>query len=245
MEKGDKGSTMIRMGVSGWMFLLVPAYPGCPGSKAVRRSLLILICFKCYNSLALQSLSCIHKMCTVQFACILGIGLNLMWFSQTCGLNSMSHAIYLIICLLVIYYTKGLTFCFCYLFLYFLLALRSQNQQMDGTRVCYKQLRVWCNFNILLLDSSPRSFIFREVGKLPQIVPKIWRCPHLARCRNQTVQRMKTRKYSFKRGIVTLHFDEKYANLPVLIFEEPWQMCWEWIPSRLLLAMAYHAIAAI
>ena len=33
MEKGDKGSTMIRMGVSGWMFLLVPAYLGCPGSK--------------------------------------------------------------------------------------------------------------------------------------------------------------------------------------------------------------------
>ena len=33
MEKGDKGSTMIRMGVSGWMFLLVPAYPGCPRIK--------------------------------------------------------------------------------------------------------------------------------------------------------------------------------------------------------------------
>ena len=32
---------MIRMGVSGWMFLLVPAYPGCPGSKAVKRSLLL------------------------------------------------------------------------------------------------------------------------------------------------------------------------------------------------------------
>ena len=42
MEKGDKGSTMIRMGVSGWMFLLVPAYPGCPGSKAIKRSLLLL-----------------------------------------------------------------------------------------------------------------------------------------------------------------------------------------------------------
>jgi len=42
MEKDDKGSTMIRMGVSGWMFLVVPAYPGCPGSKAVKRSLLLL-----------------------------------------------------------------------------------------------------------------------------------------------------------------------------------------------------------
>jgi len=43
MEKGDKGSTLIRMGVSGWMFLLVPAYPCCPGSKAVKRSLLLLL----------------------------------------------------------------------------------------------------------------------------------------------------------------------------------------------------------
>jgi len=34
---------MIRMGVSGCMFLLVPAYPGCPGSKAVKRSLLLLL----------------------------------------------------------------------------------------------------------------------------------------------------------------------------------------------------------
>ena len=42
MEKDDKGSTMIRMGVSGCKFLLVPAYPGCPGSKAVKRSLLLL-----------------------------------------------------------------------------------------------------------------------------------------------------------------------------------------------------------
>jgi len=38
MEKDDKGSTLIRIGVSGWEFLLVPAYPGCPGSKAVKRS---------------------------------------------------------------------------------------------------------------------------------------------------------------------------------------------------------------
>ena len=28
---------MIRMGVSGCVFLLVPAYPGCPGPKAVKR----------------------------------------------------------------------------------------------------------------------------------------------------------------------------------------------------------------
>ena len=46
MEKDDKGSTVIRMGVSGWMLLLVPAYPGCPGSKAVKRSLLLLFWYR-------------------------------------------------------------------------------------------------------------------------------------------------------------------------------------------------------
>jgi len=37
MEEDDKGCLMISMGVSGWVFLLVPAYPGCPGPKAVER----------------------------------------------------------------------------------------------------------------------------------------------------------------------------------------------------------------
>ena len=37
MEEVDKERLMIRMGVSGRMFLLVPAYPGSPGQKAVKR----------------------------------------------------------------------------------------------------------------------------------------------------------------------------------------------------------------
>ena len=37
MEEDDKGCPMIRMGVSGWMFLLVRAYPVSPGQKAVKR----------------------------------------------------------------------------------------------------------------------------------------------------------------------------------------------------------------
>ena len=36
MEEVDKGCPMIRMGVSGWVFFLVPAYPGSPGPKAVK-----------------------------------------------------------------------------------------------------------------------------------------------------------------------------------------------------------------
>jgi len=33
MEEVDKGCLMIRMGVSGRMFLLVSAYLGCPGQQ--------------------------------------------------------------------------------------------------------------------------------------------------------------------------------------------------------------------
>ena len=31
------------------MFLLVPAYPGCPGSKAVKRSLLLLLLYSIFR----------------------------------------------------------------------------------------------------------------------------------------------------------------------------------------------------
>jgi len=37
MEEVDKGCPVIRMGVSGRVFLLVQAYPGSPGPKAVKR----------------------------------------------------------------------------------------------------------------------------------------------------------------------------------------------------------------
>jgi len=37
MEAVDKGYPMIRTGVSGWMFLLVPAYPGRPRQKVVKQ----------------------------------------------------------------------------------------------------------------------------------------------------------------------------------------------------------------
>ena len=53
MEEDDKGCPMIRMGVSGRMFLLVPAYPGSPGQKAVKRlcvCVLAVICLQCFDA---------------------------------------------------------------------------------------------------------------------------------------------------------------------------------------------------
>jgi len=43
MEEDDEGCPMIRLGVSGWMFLLVQAYPGSPGQNAVKR-LCVRVC---------------------------------------------------------------------------------------------------------------------------------------------------------------------------------------------------------
>ena len=43
LDARKKGSTLTRMGVSGCMFLLVPAYPGCPGQTAVKWLLLLFM----------------------------------------------------------------------------------------------------------------------------------------------------------------------------------------------------------
>ena len=64
-----------------------------------------------------------------------------------------------------------------------------------------------------------------RLGQLPQILPKISRCPHLPTCRNQTAQHMKTENILTK-GIITLHFTEKYSSLRLPIFEEPWRTRW-------------------
>ena len=77
---------------------------------------------------------------------------------------------------------------------------------MDGSWVCYDELRVWRNFNIPQLDSSPCPLIFGE------IVPNF--------ARKLTVQHMKTGKHSFERGIVTIHFEGKYAILPLPIWRK-------------------------
>ena len=47
----DKGCLMIRMGMSGWMFLLVPAYLGSPGSEAVKR---LCVCVPVITSVLLS-----------------------------------------------------------------------------------------------------------------------------------------------------------------------------------------------
>jgi len=45
MEKDDKGCPMIRLGVSGSVFLLVPAYPGCPGQKPLNGCVCVKLVF--------------------------------------------------------------------------------------------------------------------------------------------------------------------------------------------------------
>jgi len=117
-----------------------------------------------------------------------------------------------------------ISFFFFFVF-FFLLALRSQNQWMDCSWVCYEQLGVLCNFNITMIGFFASTPYFWGDGKLPQILPKIWWCPHLAPCHNQTAQRVKAAKYSFERWIIALHFDEcEYTSLPSSYVEEMWQV---------------------
>ena len=46
MEEVDKGCPMITMGVSGSVFLRVPAYLGSPGPKAVKRCVCMRVCVR-------------------------------------------------------------------------------------------------------------------------------------------------------------------------------------------------------
>ena len=69
MEKDDQGSTLIRIGVSGWKFLLVPAYPGCPGSKAVKRSLLLLLLVSDVSQACVGGGPIVQLLCTGHDTC--------------------------------------------------------------------------------------------------------------------------------------------------------------------------------
>jgi len=112
---------------------------------------------------------------------------------------------------------------------------------MDGSWVCYEQLGVWCNFNIPWLDSLPFPSFFRGDGEIAQILPKIWRWPHLSSCRDQTAERVKTGKYYFKQRIIVWW---KICKFPFTRF---WGIVADalGVPSRLPLAMEYQAIAAV
>ena len=65
MEKDDKGCPMIRMGVSGWMFLLVPAYPGSPRQKAVKRLCVCVCVCVCFFPLSLHTIIIAEMLPTV------------------------------------------------------------------------------------------------------------------------------------------------------------------------------------
>ena len=43
-----------------WFILLLPAYPGCPGKKVVKRLCVCVFVFMCYNLVYLQNVSAIE-----------------------------------------------------------------------------------------------------------------------------------------------------------------------------------------
>jgi len=106
-------------------------------------------------------------------------------------------------------------FCFtsvAYFFIFaFSLTLRSQNQCMDASWVCYEQLGIWCSFSIPRLDSSP-SPPWGTWGNCPKFRQKFdgafvhW----LVLTKQCNVWKW---EIFFERGTVVLHFGEKYASL--------------------------------
>ena len=127
-------------------------------------------------------------------------------------------------------------FSLCYLFLYFLLF---QNQRMDALWICDEQLGVWCNFTIPCLDFLPCPLISGEMGKLL----KVWRCPYLASCRNQTAEHVKMEKYFFQKRYNCTTFRWNICKSPLTHF---WGTVADMlgVPCGLALAVEYHAIAS-
>jgi len=48
MEEADKGRLMTTIGVSGWMFLLVPAHPDCTGQDPESRKMVVCVYYYYY-----------------------------------------------------------------------------------------------------------------------------------------------------------------------------------------------------
>ena len=72
----------------------------------------------------------------------------------------------------------------------------------------------WGN-GVILISCDCIHRLIPLFGGDGEISLKSWRCPHSPTCLSQMVQHIKTGKYSFKRGIITLHFGE---NIKVFLY---------------------------
>ena len=114
-------------------------------------------------------------------------------------------------------------FYLCYLSLYFLLAFSSQTSEWMASEYVRNS---WQYDAVFITCDRIRCLVPQFLGRwpnCPRFCWKMWRCRHLERCRNQMVQHFKTGKYSFKRWIITLHFGDNCASLPLPISKEAWQ----------------------
>ena len=62
MDEVDKWRLMMRIGVSGWMFLLVLAHPGSPGSTAVKQLCVCVCMFRCVENVRSSERKSLNKL---------------------------------------------------------------------------------------------------------------------------------------------------------------------------------------
>jgi len=64
MDETDKGLLMTMIGVSGLMFLLVPAHPGCPGQNPESHKTAVCVCAGCPSSRSTNSIKALKANCS-------------------------------------------------------------------------------------------------------------------------------------------------------------------------------------
>jgi len=61
MDEADKGRLMTTISVSGLMFLLVLAHPGCPGHNPYSHKTVVCVCVSRHAKRACEELDCCTK----------------------------------------------------------------------------------------------------------------------------------------------------------------------------------------
>jgi len=99
MDEADKGQLMTMIGVSGWMFLLVPAHPGCLREISESRKTVVCVC--------VAEIQTLYGIVFISAPCILDWYVDSEW-SDSCQRHCVwKHGVNIIVDTVTVKYEHG------------------------------------------------------------------------------------------------------------------------------------------